>query len=372
MNDLEQLALSVCTLESKVARLRTASLKRKARIQSKIAALEGFTSSREASTAQKLQIRKALQSIESQMEANIMPSLEEVEKEVDRIYGDQSLNSTYYFSRKNVRAASGRDPKVAAFLRQGDEMETPWGEMSYEQVQEAVDGIYGNQSDNSTYYFSRGARTAHALEDVIAGRSEMTLEEVMRQMDGLYGDQSKNETFYPSRRQNSDAVTSGWQMDEQHYLMSDAMEEEAEADMEVDAAGYEIPGYFSDANFDSHNTVAPSYRVDNTVETPGYWADEMSEAPHVVENRAPVMASLSTTDKGVIAAFIDHHPLQGKALMTDGSKLIKVGMGGRVMAEWVRGKIEVTEGTLVQSDDHILRALKKVVPASKLLAPIKL
>jgi hypothetical protein len=367
-------------------------------------------------------------------------------------------------------------------------MEIPWAELTYEQVQEVIDDIYGNQSDNATYYFNRASHTLRAVESSMGGRTEMSLVDVMKQMDSLYGDLSKNETFYPSRRHENtmdmvsiagedeemeDEKDASWQVDEQHYLLSDDFSDSGHQRM----SGYEIPGYFANDNFDSHNTVAPTYRVDNTVDTFGYWGDDVDEMPHVVQNRAPVQAqkreagsmnpiaktiyqqmggrrmgamigvqqyinlpnglgikwpnkqrsrgnyvevllngkdlydmtfynvsrsgkklvkkyadlyaeslvsvfedqtgwylrmssvktaALSGADKNVLMAFLDHRPMEGKMLVTDGVKLEKMGMGGRVMAEWVRGKVEATDDPHTRSDEVILRALKKHTP-SKLL-----
>jgi len=564
MKDMQEIERALRIVEAKLARVKTAAKERQARIRAKIAGLQGFAASEEATDAQRLEIRKALASLEAGMQ-NIMPPLEDVEKEVDRIYGDQSLNSTYYFSRRNLKSASSsaldkfhdeleaflyppgqgsreprgdvdsmlsvyyqdlgsaderrlmddlpamkkllerekrrlnnrrastkRDPKVAAFLRQSEAREIPWTELTYEQVQEVIDDIYGNQSDNQTYYFNRAAHTLRAIEASMGGRTEMSLVDVMKQMDSLYGDLSKNETYYPSRRHEDtmDMVSiagedeemeddeskkkdSNWQVDEQHYLLSDDFSDSGHQRM----SGYEIPGYFANDNFDSHNTVAPTYRVDNTVDTFGYWGDEVDEMPHVVQNRAPVQAqtreagsmnpiaktiyqqmggrrmgamigvqqyinlpnglgikwpnkqrsrgnyvevllngkdlydmtfynvsrsgkklvkkyadlyaeslvpvfedqtgwylrmssvktaALSGADKNVLMAFLDHRPMEGKMLVTDGVKLEKMGMGGRVMAEWVRGKVEATDDPHTRSDEVILRALKKHTP-SKLL-----
>lgn len=561
MKNMQEIDRAIRTVEAKVARLKAAAEERQTRIREKIAGLHEFAASDEATDVQRLAIRKALAEIEASAE-NVMPPLEEIEKEVDRIYGDQSLNSTYYFSRRNLKSAAQedgpkRDVKVAAFLRQGETMEIPWTEMSYDQIVEVVDDIYGNQSDNATYYFSRAKTAVHMIEASMSGRTEMTLEEVMKQIDSLYGDQSKNETFYLSRRYDA-RESADWQGDEQHYLMSDDFDDSGHQRM---SGGYEIPGYFAEDNFVDHNVVAPTYRVDNTLTTFGYGGDDVDEMPSIVENRVPRTANtfhglnldkygirmektpkgtmlmwdahpmlstdravihgheepytvvfykgrqevvryqrlqlkslirilkdhmglslkrkaevktagemnpvakiiyqqmggrrlnamlgvtqyinrpnglgfkwpnkqrsrgnfveidlngkdlydmtffnvsmrgkkqvakytdvyaenlisvfedqtgfylrlssqrtaaLSGADMKVLKAFLDQRPMEGKLLMTDGVKLDKMGMGGRTMAEWVRGKVEVTDETHVRSDETILRALKKHTP-SKLL-----
>lgn len=461
MKNLQDIDRALRTVEAKVARLKASASEREDRVRSKIAALRGFTASEEATDSQRLEIRKALAALEGTMQ-NIMPPLEDVEKEVDRIYGDQSLNNTYYFSRRSLRQASS-DIKVAAFLRQGEEMEIPWTDLSYDQVQDVVDDIYGNQSNNATYYFTRAAHTVRLVGETLSRRSSMSLTQIMDQMDSLYGDLSKNETYYPSRRYDEQArldmvstadaedKEADWHGDEEHYLLSDDSDDSGHQTL---SAGYEIPGYFANDNFDMHNTVAPTYRVDNTVETFGYGGDQMDEAPHVVQNRSagadflgmglarhgvkvekthkgtmlmwedhpmlstdraivtgddepytvtfykgrkevvtfrrlgkgslvrilkdhmglnlrkasPKIAALSGTDLRVLQAFLDHRPLEGKLLLTDGVTLEKMGMGGRVMAEWVRGKVEVTEESHVKSDEAIMRALKKHTP-SRILMP---
>lgn len=84
-----------------------------------------------------------------------------------------------------------------------------------EQVEKEVAEIYGNQSKNDTYYFSRrGTLTASSCDcdcddcsdcsdcdcDSVEALLNPTLDEVESEMNALYGDQSKNDTFYPSRK----------------------------------------------------------------------------------------------------------------------------------------------------------------------------
>jgi hypothetical protein len=90
MKDMQEIERALRIVEAKLARVKTAAKERQARIRAKIAGLQGFAASEEATDAQRLEIRKALASLEAGMQ-NIMPPLEDVEKEVDRIYGDQSL-----------------------------------------------------------------------------------------------------------------------------------------------------------------------------------------------------------------------------------------------------------------------------------------
>jgi hypothetical protein len=60
-------------------------------------------------------------------------------------------------------------------------------DQTLERIEQKADDIYGDLSDNETYYFDRKpARRA----------SDQTLDEAEQEAEDVYGDQSKNDTYY--------------------------------------------------------------------------------------------------------------------------------------------------------------------------------
>jgi hypothetical protein len=103
MKDLKKIAAAVKALDDTISPLREKALANQTRIAEKIANLDRYARKTEASDDQRLFIRKALTDLEILMtQKKSAMSLKQVEEFVDAIYGDQSLNNTYYFSRKNL------------------------------------------------------------------------------------------------------------------------------------------------------------------------------------------------------------------------------------------------------------------------------
>lgn len=147
MSYQDDIDLWVSEMETKVARLRqrkvasSSETKAEKRVQKKIAELVRFAEE-SASDGDRLRIRERIAELKRKIAQNLLPSLEEVEKEVDHIYGDQSDNSTYYFTRKQSSS------------------DVPWDQLSLEEAEKEVDKTYGDQSKNDTWYFNKGKATA--------------------------------------------------------------------------------------------------------------------------------------------------------------------------------------------------------------------
>ena len=71
--------------------------------------------------------------------------------------------------------------------------------------------------------------------------------------------------------------------------------------------------------------------------------------------------ALTPADRKVVKAFVDKKPMEGKRLSTDGRSLDWNGMGGRGVATWGGGKIQLGDtGSSKDSEAH--RAIKKEAP----------
>lgn len=92
-------------------------------------------------------VEKKLSTVKRQYETSEL-SLQEVEEKIDEIYGDQSDNSTYYFSRQAAEEESMKDER--AWMEFQNDLD-----MTLEETEKVVDQFYGNQSDNETYYDDR-------------------------------------------------------------------------------------------------------------------------------------------------------------------------------------------------------------------------
>lgn len=114
MNELTRIARWVERLEQDLDSLQQRKAHTEGRIAKKIRALvkmanEGEVVDRDALLASLAALEAKIANAEMTHK-----TLEEVEQEVDRIYGDQSKNETYYFSRRN-KGASGE--RVAAVFK---------------------------------------------------------------------------------------------------------------------------------------------------------------------------------------------------------------------------------------------------------------
>lgn len=136
-------------------------------------------------------------------------------------------------------------------------------DMSFEEVSQYIDTLYGDQSLNETYYFSR---------------KKEAFEEMVDEIEGLYGpDQSLNETYYPSRKESGKEAS--WQDEEQFYLMDD--------DFEDSKKQVHAEGYFGENWTDKWQNPAPHMPVQTPAQpimTPGYESDEVIEMPEVQES----------------------------------------------------------------------------------------
>jgi dynactin complex subunit len=73
---------------------------------------------------------------------------------------------------------------------------------------------------------------------------------------------------------------------------------------------------------------------------------------------------LGKLDKSVIDAFYYKKEKAGKVVSTDGDTLMKNGMGGQTIAQWLTpsGKIAISAVTDVKSTESILKYMKKSIP----------
>lgn len=252
----------IASMENKVygAKNRTAS----ARLQHKLSNLIRVAS--EATDSEKDKIQQGLDVVAGKLASDLYPSLEEVEKEIDAIYGNQSQNSTYYFSRgKKASGSSDIDLDV----------------MSLEDMEAVVDAIYGDQSKNDTYYFSRGKRASS--EDRLA---TTPLGLVVGFVKEAVSGQSKNDHFYFSRkRQEKDAdYYEPVEMTPQDMFALEGDEHPASYDKD---AATPIPAYYALDNaldMDGDLVDVPSH--EDFMEDLGFGHNirtKVEEAPHIRE-----------------------------------------------------------------------------------------
>lgn len=134
------------------------------RIKEKLKGLE--KQAEELDAEEKIRIVSSLERLERQARehgpTDSGPTLDEVEKEIDEIYGDQSDNSTYYFSRRDASLKEGVDS-------------TPAGKDYWKDFEPEGGVEFGNQSDNSTWYFGesisrRASRLKSKSEEAVSRR----------------------------------------------------------------------------------------------------------------------------------------------------------------------------------------------------------
>lgn len=86
-------------------------------------------------------------------------TLEEVEKETNRIYGDQSDNSTYYFSQRDMDREDEEYEMIQASRREREaaipKAVDPVDEHAYQESKDWADTMYNGQDDNADFYPSR-------------------------------------------------------------------------------------------------------------------------------------------------------------------------------------------------------------------------
>lgn len=219
----------VSEMEGKVAHLRQRRQKRTAsvknattdRVQKKIALLVRYAEN-EASDEERIELRRRIAELKRKIAENLLPSLEEIEKEVDRIYGDQSDNSTYYFSRKTGSRKDSDFTQGEEFYLVSDE----WGEIedSREAEPSGFEQVYDpNRNDE-----------AQDMPEFFENRNYQEYKSAMMPDSG-----------------------------EQGYFTHD-----------------------ENMNWDQNVDVDVQHRPN--VETPQYWGDEADEFPHVREDNPRV------------------------------------------------------------------------------------
>ena len=77
-----------------------------------------------------------------------------------------------------------------------------------------------------------------------------------------------------------------------------------------------------------------------------------------------ITEALKPLDKAVVDAFYYKKEKEGKVVSTDGDSLMKNGMGGQTIAQWLNpsGKIAISAVTDVKSTESILKYMKKSIP----------
>jgi hypothetical protein len=113
--------------------------------------------------------------------------------------------------RKDARRGNERTVNDEWIQRKLAEIEDHYqsSEMSIEEVEKEIEEIYGDQSKNETYYFSERSSSDHEMSDRSKNwldfmeNFEGTLDEVKEEVDSFYGDQSDNSTYYPGRDKGS-------------------------------------------------------------------------------------------------------------------------------------------------------------------------
>jgi len=163
-----------------------------------------------SSDEEKHEAQIALRELSDKVSGGLFPSLAEVEEEISRIYGDQSKNETYYFSRR--RKASTED--------------VDWRGLTLEEAEAKINAIYGNQSKNETYYFSRksGGLASVPFKDIVA-HVEDSLKEAeyytpveMTPLD-MYAVQDSE---HPAAYREAGPIHGGYSTDLGHSMNSDS------------------------------------------------------------------------------------------------------------------------------------------------------
>ena len=86
--------------------------------------------------------------------------------------------------------------------------------------------------------------------------------------------------------------------------------------------------------------------------------------PKLVGEEVELTEGLGKLDKSVIDAFYYKKEKAGTVVSTDGDTLMKNGMGGQTIAQWLNpsGKIAISAVTDVKSTESILKYMKKSIP----------
>lgn len=291
MNEIQKIAQWVQRFEDHLTEMRERKTATEKRIALKVLRMTRQASEGGLDAANTLVKLRRLERIASEGEMT-QEALEQVEKEVDALKGDQSKNETFYPSRGKKA------------LRPQEH----YHHMTLEEAQEAADETYGDQSLNESFYPSRGASPGHP---------SMSLEDARAHAEETYGDQSKNETFYP-RRESSELrdelerlttyehedVDAAWDgtFDQGHgavrnltaEMLREAFEDDGEFIDQVDMLDVNMPSF--------HTENAPMPLDKNFPLGKHDWRDDL-EGDRPVPRLEPVMArALSTYD--VRKAFV--------------------------------------------------------------------
>ncbi|SVC53420.1 uncharacterized protein METZ01_LOCUS306274, partial [marine metagenome] len=86
--------------------------------------------------------------------------------------------------------------------------------------------------------------------------------------------------------------------------------------------------------------------------------------PKLVGEEVELTEALGKLDKSVIDAFYYKKEKAGKVVSTDGDTLMKNGMGGNTIAQWLDPSGKIAIGTHVdsKSTESILKYMKKSIP----------
>lgn len=105
MSEYKKFSNWISQIEKQLKAMHGRKAATETRISKKISRLMSDVAKERLSPAAKVDVYNRLNRMARCLEAEDtnMATLEQVEKEVDRIYGDQSANGTYYFSRKGSR-----------------------------------------------------------------------------------------------------------------------------------------------------------------------------------------------------------------------------------------------------------------------------
>jgi len=93
----------------------------------------------------------------------------------------------------------------------------------------------------------------------------------------------------------------------------------------------------------------------------------VNKAEQLIEKLDSIDEALKPADKKVVDSFYnkeENH--KGKMLDTDGKVLDKMGMGSETVVKWNGHVIEVVGSMSSNSDDMILRYIKKSFPKNRL------
>ena len=290
--DVNSLDLWLAKAEGKLARLKrkvyAKDTHKVSKIKKRLHNLVEYSKSSHISNVERLEIQRKLAELESRVSnSDDAPDLEEIEREVSSIYGDQSKNDTFYFKRKQRNSTKEASNWYTSSKTSSEE--TNWYEKSLEDVQKHVNGIYGDQSQNDTYYFRRKRKSSNS-RDVT---SYNIAPDQYRLKSPEFGAPHPEYDWYVEDgvKDASSKVPSAWENEvgdiRQEYLPP---------------SGYTKNDDMN--HWDRDNDFPSSYKVDTEVDT---WGDtggseNLSQAPHMIEESDRVRREFSGVPASVISS----------------------------------------------------------------------